>query len=57
MPGKWYKIISVPDKKAATTTAIRWRKRADKVKVIEEDGWYTVYALNPSEGARIIFNL
>ena len=54
----WQKILAVPTLKAAQAEAKRWKRRADKVKVKKTaDGWYGVYVLNPSEGARIIFGL
>ena len=54
----WVKIVEVPSRKSANITAKQWRKRADKIKVTKmANGWYSVYALNPSEGARIVFGL
>ncbi len=54
----WQKILSVPTRQAAQSQARVWKKRADKVKVVKTaDGWYGVWVLNPSEGARIIFGL
>lgn len=54
----WEKIVSVPSLKAAQVQAKTWKPRADKVKIVKTaDGWYGVWALNPSELARIVFGL
>jgi len=54
----WTKIVEVPSLKSAQAEARRWRKRADRVKVVrEKSGWYGVYAEGISEGAKIIFGL
>ena len=54
----WVKIVEVPSRKAANMTAKQWKNRADKIKVTKlANGWYSVYALNPNELAKIVFGL
>ena len=51
--------VGVPSLRQARKDAARVRKWCDKTKVTKNKrtGWYEVWMLNPSQGARIILGL
>jgi len=55
--GEWRLYVTVPSRRQAGVDAKRARKWADKTKIVEKRGWYEVWLLNPSEGARVILGI
>ena len=55
--GDWKMYVKVPSKKQASKDAARVRRWCDKVKIVEKNGWFEVWMLNPSQGARLILGL
>ena len=55
--GEWKLYVSVPSRRQAQVDAKRAKKYGDASKIVEKGGWYQVWILNPSEGARIILGL
>lgn len=55
--GEWKLYVSVPNRRQASVDAKRAKKWCDRTKIVEKRGWFEVWLLNPSEGARIILGL
>ena len=55
--GDWRLYVSVPSRKQAQVDAKRANRYGDGTKIVENRGWFEVWILNPSEGARIILGL
>jgi len=55
--GDWKLYVKVPSRQQATKDARRVKKWCDAVKVVPSGGWYEVWMLNPSTGARVILGL
>ena len=55
--GDWRLYVSVPSRRQAQVDAKRAKRYGDAAKIVEKRGWYEVWVLNPSEGARIILGL
>lgn len=55
--GDWKMYVSVPSRRQAQKDAKRASKWCDKTKIAENKGWFEVWLLNPSQGARVILGL
>jgi len=56
--GDWKLYVSVPSQTQARRDAKRVSRWCDKTKVQKsKNGWYEVWMLNPSQGAKIILGL
>lgn len=55
--GNWVMYVSVPSRRQAGKDAKRARKWCDKTKIVEKNGWFQVWMLNPSKGATLILGL
>lgn len=55
--GDWHLYVTVPSRRQASVDARRVKKWCDRTKVVEKGGWYQVWMLNPSQGAKIILGI
>ena len=55
--GEWKLYVSVPSRRQASVDARRVKKWCDRTKIVVNRGWYEVWMLSPSEGARLILGI